>query len=532
MTKPLFKNPPPGLRADGSLEPRAGVPLTPEELKARTIAYYAKEKELTQKTELPFLYGWKWYGWAREFAESRNPINLLCAANQISKSSTQIRKCINWATDQKLWPELWNLKPVQFWYLYPTQKQVNAEFETKWKLFLPTGSMKDDEYYGYTIEKNKGDIVALHFHSGVHVYFKTYNQNADALQSGTCDAIFCDEELPFEHYEELMMRISASNGYFHMVFTATLGQDEWRRAMEPEEGEVEFLADAYKKVVSLYDAMVYEDGSPSHWTIEKIKMIEARCSTHNEVLKRIYGRFITIGGRKYEAFDIKKHIKPKHPVPRAWLIYEGVDIGSGDVSGHPSAICFIAVRPDFRAGRVFLGWRGDGIPTTAGDVVTKHIELKKENKIQTTGQAYDWGSKDFVVIATRMGETFVKAEKGHDTGENTLNTLFKHSMLYLYDDPEIMKLANELATLKNKTLKKHAKDDFCDALRYAVMQVPWDFSVITGAAIERDEELEEPMNDMQRQIKDRRKAFEDDEKSERERVEDEFNEWNEAYDGY
>jgi hypothetical protein len=266
-----------------------------QELEMRKME--AENEEIRKQVELPFLYGWKWYKWAWDFVESTNKINLLCAANQISKSSTQIRKAIIWATDKELWTTLWERNPVQFWYLYPTQKQVNAEFETKWKLFLPRGEMKDSEEYGWKVEKNKGDVVAIHFNSGVHIYFKTYMQAAASLQTGTCDAIFCDEELPHEHFDELMMRISSSNGYFHMVFTATLGQEQWRLAMEPGEGEKEFLPQAFKQVVSLYDAMNYMDGSPSHWSHERIKMVEARCSTHNEVLKRVYGRFIMVGGR-------------------------------------------------------------------------------------------------------------------------------------------------------------------------------------------------------------------------------------------
>lgn len=489
--------------------------------------------------ELPATYGWKWYPWARAFCESKNKINLLCAANQISKSSTQIRRAIIHATDKTVWPEYFpHGNPIQFWYLYPTQKQVNAEFETKWKQFLPKGTMKDDPEHGWKMEKKDGDIVAIHFNSGVHLYFKTYAQNTQALQTGTVDEIFCDEELPFEHYEELMLRISAADGYFNMVFTATLGQNQWRLAMEPGETENEFLPQAFKQTISLYEAMHYEDGSPSHWTAEKIAQIRARCSTHQDVLKRVYGRFIVLGGRKYEAFDIKRHMKPKHQIPKHWLIYGGVDIGSGGKkepgkrtkAGHPSAICFVAVRPDFRAGRVFLLWRGDEIETTAGDVVEKYINMKKEYKLQTTAQHYDWSSKDFHTIAGRMGEgAFERAEKGHDIGEDIINTLFKNDMMFIYEDEETQKLAGELATLLRTTRKEEAEDDAADAFRYAVTKIPWDFSMILGGPAEGEEQIEKPMNDMQRQIADRRKAFEEHNHDEAQRVEDEFEEWNEAF---
>lgn len=521
MSTGPFKNPFPG---QASIEE-----MSPDERDAWEIA---EEQRLRQNLELPFLYGWKWYPWAAQFRDNLKKMGFLCAANQISKSSTQIRTAIIWATDQTLWHTLWRQAPVQFWYLYPGQKQVNAEFETKWKLFLPKGSMKDDPYYGYTVEKKSGDIIAIHFNSGVHIYFKTYSQNVASLQSGTCDAVFCDEELPINLFDELMFRISASNGYFRMAFTATMGQDEWRRAMEPTEEErakgKEFCPEAFKQTVSLYDAMIYEDGTPSHWSLERIKVIEGRCSTTNEVLKRVHGRFIVLGGRKYEAFDLKRHMKKAHPIPHGWHIYAGADIGGGKGS-HKAALCFIAVRPDFRAGRVFLGWRGDNENTTAGDVFVKYQELKKEKKLTLVNKWYDWGSKDFQTIATRAGEPFEPAEKSHEIGEDVINTLFKNDMVFIYEDEELSKLGAELATLKKDENKRLAKDDFADAFRYSVTKIPWDWSFITGSKSDMDESPEEVLTPLQQEIKARRAQFDEQAKEETQRIEDEFAEWNEEY---
>ncbi len=515
-----------------------------EEVKAELSDLRSEQDEmdelraLQEKVELPHLHGWKWYKWAAAFRDSTNPVNLLCAANQSSKSSTQIRKSILWATDQKLWPSLWRQKPVQFWYLYPSQSVVNAEWDTKWALFMPKGEMKDDPYYGWEVMKKGGDIKGIKWKSGVYLYFKTYTQNPKVLQAGSCDAIFCDEELPIQVgdknlFDELMQRVSATDGYFHMVFTATLGQQEWRRAMDPTEEEVtngkEFLPQAFKQTVSLYECMTYEDGTASHWSLEKIKVREARCSTHNEVLKRIWGKFILIGGRKYESFDIKRHLKKKHMIPSNWFIYGGADIGSGGPDGHPSALCYVAVAPNFRSGRVFLGWRGDDERTTAGDVVQKHISLVKSEKLTMTAQHYDWGNADFGEIATRMSVPFEKADKSHEKGEEVLNTLFKNDMLFIYEDAELMKLAGELASLKKDGAKKHAKDDFTDALRYCVTKIPWDWTAITGEASILDEQPEEVLTPLQQEIKARRQAFEDENQAEEQRIQDEFDEWNERY---
>ncbi len=484
---------------------------------------------LQKRTELPHLHGWKWYPWAREFFESQNKINLLCAANQISKSSTMIRKAIHWATDKALWPELWDHEPNQFWYLYPSQKQVNMEFETKWSQFLPKGKMKDDPQYGWKVMKGDGGVTGIRFHSGVIMYFKTYSQNVMTLQTGSVDALFCDEELPIDLYDELIFRLSSSGGYFHMVFTATLGQEFWRKAIAPGSRETENLPDAWKRTVSMYDCMEYDDGTPSHWTAEKISIVKARCKNQDEVLKRVYGKFIMLEGRKYEAFDVTRHMLPAHPLPKSWLIYCGADPGSGGETGHPAALAYIAVRPDFKEGRVFLGWRGDNIQTTSSDLVEKHIELKKEHNLQMTAQYYDWANKDFFVIASRMGETFIPADKSHESGEHIINVLFKNDMLKIYETDELVKLAGELSSLSATQAKRRANDDLIDAMRYGITKIPWDFSAITGESTKKVETVEEPLNHTQRQIAERRKAFEGEKEDGWQDPSAEFDEWNEAY---
>lgn len=477
------------------------------EIRAKKEKIKLLEKQYELRVGLPFLYGWKWYAWARDFYESHNKVNLLCAANQISKSSTQIRKCINWATDQALWPSLWLNKPRQFWYLYPTASQATIEFEQKWVQFLPTGKFKEDAQYGWKVVYKNKEVHAIYFNSGVTIYFKSYAQDAMALQTGTCDAIFCDEELPVDIYDELMFRLSASNGYFHMVFTATMGQEFWRKCMEPEGFEDEKLKGAWKRSVSMYECQHYDDGTPSHWTDDKIQMVKNRCKNDKEILKRVYGRFVRDdSGLKYEQFSIKRHMKPWHPVPKDWLVYAGVDVGSGGTQNHPGAICFVAVRPDFRAGRVFLAWRGDQQDTTADDIMNQFRKMRDEHKLTLTGQFYDWASKDFETIAGRLGEPFLKADKSHDRGEDIINVLFKNNMMMVYETDETQKLASELISLRKETPKNKAKDDLADAFRYAVTLIPWDFTVITPeSAFFKPAEDEKPKNHMERQIEDRRK---------------------------
>lgn len=438
------------------------------------------EAILERRALLPHLYGFPWYRWAKEFFDSTNKACFLCAANQISKSSTQIRKEIDWATDQTKWKKLWpgllpGQKPNQFWSFYPTQEVWQTEFETKWEPdFLPRGRAKDDPTYGWHPVFDKGLIKKIEFHSGVTIYCKSYAQKARDLQSGSVHAVFLDEETPVDLIPELQARIRATDGYINGVMTPTIGQDFWRRVFEPQNKEEELYPHAFKKTVSLYDSQVYVDGKPSRWTDDRIKEIISECTTEAEVQRRVFGRFVKSENLKVESFDLDRNMMTPQPLQQTWGVFSGVDPGSGGKSGHPAGIIFITVRPDYKEAWVFRGWRGDGIPTANPDILRKFRELKKGLLVMS--QVYDYKDKDFFLIAQGEGEPFNPANKARDDGFGLLNALFKKGMLKIFrGDPELDKLVSELMTLSTTDDKRKAKDDLIDALRYTCMSVPWDF---------------------------------------------------------
>jgi hypothetical protein len=112
-----------------------------------------------------------------------------------------------------------------------------------------------------------------------------------------------DEEMPEDYVDELLARVSASDGYFNLAFTATQGFQLWFRAMECIGTSEEVFPDAHKQCVSLYDCQIYEDGTPGAWPIERIKAREKSCTTEAEVLRRVHGRFVKDEGRKYANFS-------------------------------------------------------------------------------------------------------------------------------------------------------------------------------------------------------------------------------------
>lgn len=516
---------------------------SPRELKLEELRWEEKRYEL--KRGLPHLYGTRLYTWQKLFINSRNKVNLLTAANQIGKTTCQIKKNIHWATEKSLWPELWpKSEPRQFWYLYPSLAVANVEFNEKWiPDLLPSGNYKDEGKYGWKPVFDKGSISAIDFNSGVSIYFKTYAQNLQNLQSGSVHMVSNDEELPEDLFSELQFRLNGATiqGYFNMVFTATLNQDFWRRAMEPRDTETEILPDAFKQQISIYDCLVYDDGTPGPWTEEMIEETKRRCKNEQEVQRRVYGKFVSEGGRKYHAYiadtmciDEGKLSANQKRGPD-WKVYCGIDHGSGGKKNHPAAIVFVAVNSEHTFGVVFRAWRGDNIETTAGDTIDKWVEMKRDLIITRT--FYDWSAKDLHTIAERQGEGLEAANKSHELGEDTLNTLFKSGALIIVNDDlgQTAKLSGELTTLMQATAKMAASDDLVDATRYACVSIPWNWEVIfkrSGQVGVEFTPIQRPLTEAERQadeIRERRGECAPREKGEWDEIEDEIREWNDLY---
>lgn len=493
---------------------------------------------IRREKELPHLHHFKWYPWALKFFESTNRFNFLCAANQSGKSTTQIRKAIHWATEKSLWPELWpHSTPRQFAYLYPTKTVGTIEFNEKWvPEILPRN--KKCPIYGWEEEVKNKEIWAIHFNSGVSIYFKTYAQDVQDLQTFTAYAIFADEELPFQLFNELRARLTATNGHFHMVFTATLGQDEWRRTMDPNSDSEELFKNALKITASLHDCLKYTDGTNSFWTSERIKEVELSCSSEAEIQKRVNGRFVVSSGLKFPGFNRIRNLVPRQDIDRSWSVYSGTDIGTGGEKGHPAAHVFVALRPDCKLGIVFKAWRGDGIVTSSSDILEKYKDLCTSEIVSSSGEirkvrinpvikSYDWNAKDFFIVANRSGEGFTQADKRRDAGAGVINTLFKMGMLVILDDdPELQKLVVELTSLQENASKIHAKDNLCDALRYAVMPMPWNFEGVAGEILKEEEKHVDTRSEVQKHYDERKSGNLPDKSEEGQSLQDEFDEWN------
>jgi hypothetical protein len=419
------------------------------------------------------------YQWQLDLINSKERYGFVCAANQIGKSVGNWIRMLRHMYMPELWEEFYGGQPHSFWYFYPSAPLSTAEIKTKYiRRYLPHESLKKHKRWGYKVDEAKGNVTAIHSATGVSVYFKSYSQPPDNLQAATLSGIFGDEEMPEKIIDELNFRgVSQDNFYYRNVFTATKGQEYLRRTIE-ERGERENFVGAFKRQISMYDCLTYADGRPSDiWTREKIEQAKAECTSNAEIQRRIYGRFVVSEDRKFHGFDHGRNSVPGHVIPGSWLIYGGIDWGSGGRKGHPSAICILAVSPDYKQGRVFKCWRGDGIPTTQGDVVVKYCEMVKG--LQITEAAYDYSASDIGMIASRNGISLSRANKQRDASVELINTLFKNGQLKIYTGEgyeESDKLISEVATALTNGSK--VNDDLIDALRYVVTLVPWQFQIL------------------------------------------------------
>jgi phage terminase large subunit-like protein len=491
-----------------------------------------KERE-QMKMDLPHLYGPKFYQWQKDYFESKNRVNLICSANQIGKSSAAIRRTIANCTDPKRWEEIYESTPRQFWYLYPDIATLRREWSSKWVAeYMPRGKMKSHPQYGWKAVMEREAPTVVHFNSGIDLYFLTYTKDLSSIQASTVHEITSDEELPVNFYDELILRLAVTNGVFNMVCTPTLNQPFWKRAMESSD----VLPNAFKRQVSMYDCLTYFDGSPSKvFTVEKIKNVEEKCRSEAERQRRVWGKFITEEGREYFAYDPERN-RCQRAGTNGWHVHVGVDYGSGGTDGHPSAIVFVKVRPDYKKGVVHKAWRGDGVKTTCGDLFNKYVDMLGNDL--PVRRVYDFAAADFHAIAERNGETFQRANKSKSLGREVLNTLFKFGMLDIYEgDIELDKLSGELLTVM--TDSKANVNDLSDALRYCVVDIPWDFESIRDNNEDPDKKMAPvkltPEQLMAEQVSLRRGEgslyFKDEELVQGGDLSEEFDYWNEEYGG-
>lgn len=415
----------------------------------------------------------KFYPWQQKFFLTKNRLAFITAANQIGKSSINILKFLNLGWRPELWPEYFSARrPRMFIYLYPDKKTATQEFKTKWKPYL-TLNEKDKEF-GWKAVMDKGDIDSIELSTGVTIFFKFYSQQPKNVQAATADMVGMDEECPETHWNELMVRTQGTramgSGLVSMVFTATLGQDYLYKTMEKQGKADENFKRAYKDQISLYDCTEYCDGSATHLTVEYIeKEIIPSYSSQNEILKRVFGRFVKDTGLEYHGFNEARNTEPYNwDKVKHWNLFTGVDFGSGGTHGHSSSIVLVAIDHSWTQIRVVTSYFSDKKRMTQGDLLA---EFKKFFSKYNATNSYDHAAADFGTLAQREGIPFVMAEKSHSIGIELINTVFKSGQMKIFTGEGSgynHQIINELNSIDIDTAKRNRVDDAADGLRYAI----------------------------------------------------------------
>jgi phage terminase large subunit-like protein len=416
-------------------------------------------------------------------------------------STTAICKTIELAINKSLWPKFWpglvdGQRPAQFWYLYPSRDVADIEATSKWVEYLPR--QKDHPEVGWKLVKDKSKAHSIVFNSGVSVYFKTYEQDAQNLQTGTVYWMVCDEEPDVRLVPELQMRVNATNGYIAFVFTATKGQSFFREVIEDRK---RWQNEARIWQVSLWDCMKYANGTPSQWTKERIQATENKCISQAEIDRRVRGRFVKDEGLEYPTFQRIKHVKPYANDFAEWDLFSGVDYGSTGPKNHRAAIVVVALSPDRTRLKGVRIWRAPRpIVTTQQDIVNEYVKIQSGLHKKIDYGHYDFAAKDFGTIAGQMGLAMTPADKARESGRAMINTLLKMNAIEFYEPSDVSRaasipddylqaysIAEEFETmpiLESITKKVHVEDDAVDAFRYAISKAPIDYNRINSGIVD------------------------------------------------
>ena len=464
--------------------------------------------DLTQH-DLPHFFYKKLYQWSYDFILTKNRRSFVCGANQISKTSTMIRKNIFLATSPHLWSEYFNRDPQLFWYFYPDRKVLNEEWGTKWMEWMPRVP-KNHPYYEYfgwekIIEEQK--FVGILFRTGVRLSFRFYSMKVDSVQSSSVDMISGDEEIPVPFVEEMEARMFATEGILNSGFTATKGQEYWHDVIEKQGMLKERFPDAFKRVVSAFDCLKYIDGSAGEvWNEEKIYKKIAEYTRDGEVdenmiLRRIMGRFVQTTGLAFESYKREKVSIPKLMLSRSFDYYLIVDPGSGGRTGHPTGILFLAVDNVKNIMYVVSAWRGDGILTTSNTIVTQMLTMSGTYSV--TALIYDGAAADFLLTAQQEVQdmAILAANKKRDNGFARVNSYLEAGAICIpeespvgapwWDKDEIEKLHLEFKITRRLETATGAKkgtevDDLTDCVRYACMHIHIPLDLVAREDLDKD----------------------------------------------
>lgn len=165
------------------------------------------------------------------------------------------------------------------------------------------------------------------------IYFRSYEQGRENLQSITADYVYCDEEPPQDVYAELMARLVATGGHFAMAFTPLKGMTPLVQEYWNHDNPDKFLV-----CMSIYEVSHIANDP------EKIRQIKNSFSglTEAERDARMLGIPAVGSGMVYPVND-EALFYESFVIPNSWKRIAGLDFGRGE---HPIACVWLAFDPE------------------------------------------------------------------------------------------------------------------------------------------------------------------------------------------
>ncbi len=395
---------------------------------------------------------------------------LLFAGNQQGKSYCGAMETAMHLTGK--YPDWWTgrrwSRPVKMWAggmtgLATRDNPQRLLLGEPWPQGIGTGTIPKEDIVDYSMARGVSDavdsVIIKHVSGGAsQLNFKSYEQGRTKWQGSTIDAIWFDEEPPFDIYTEGLARITATKGMTFTTFTPLLGMSETVRRFLDEPTE-----DRATVTMTIIDA---EHIAPE----DRQRIIDGYPDFERDA--RINGVPMLGSGRIFQIAEDKLRCDP-FEIPKYWGRIAGLDIGVE----HPTAVVWLAHNRDDDA--VYL----TDIYAASDKPVFEHAHEIQKRLRCPVAWPHDANSRDKgsgISIAAQYRRHGVNMLPGHarwDDGSTSVEAGIEDmrermitSRFKVFSHLEDWFSEYRLYHRKNGLIVKE-KDDLLSATRYAVMSL-------------------------------------------------------------
>lgn len=393
---------------------------------------------------------------------------LFTAGNQVGKSTSSAYELTCHLTGR--YPSWWTGKrfdgPVNVWIvgknselvrqtIQPTLLGHVGNFGTG---FIPlenldVGTLKDAKKASTSIQSFR----VLHANGGYStVSLKSGEQGREAFQAATLDIVWCDEEIPFDVFNECLVRLMVRKGIMMYSFTPLKGRTDIIKAFSVNGEFVEGDVGNGRYVVrcSMEEA--------KHISREAIDDLIANTPPFLRDA-RIHGIPALGAGAIYPVPE-SEYVIPSFPIPKHWKRLYGMDVGG------KTAAVWLAQDPETNQWHTYQEYyleraepsiHATGI-ASRGKWIPGAIDPASRGRSQIDGQ-------QLMKMYEDLGLKVQKADNAVEAGLYTIWEMLSTDQLKVHDNCTqlIQEIRSYHRNEKGEVVKKD--DHLCDAWRYGVM---------------------------------------------------------------